>query len=87
MVFFVPDVDTYFKLRQPLFPFEESAPGPWTRTTAEVAEQLADLDAVRSRHAAELEAFNARFNRLNDGHATERVLATFLDESMPWRRS
>ncbi|MGY2872997.1 CDP-glycerol glycerophosphotransferase (TagB/SpsB family)/glycosyltransferase involved in cell wall biosynthesis [Marmoricola sp. URHA0025 HA25] len=87
LVFFVPDLESYFGLRKPLFPFEESAPGPWVRTTAEVADHLTDLDGVRSRYAGEIEAFNARFNALNDGRATERVLETFLDESMPWRQS
>jgi len=86
MVFFVPDVDSYFALRAPLFPYEESAPGPWARTTAEVADLLTDLDGVARRYAGEIADFNARFNTLNDGHATERVLATFLDESTPWRR-
>ena len=85
MVFFVPDLESYFGLRAPLFPFEDSAPGPWARTTAEVAEHLTDLAGVRARHAAELEAFNQRFNALHDGRATERVLATFLDDSAPWR--
>lgn len=87
MVFFVPDLESYFGLRAPLFPFEESAPGPWARTTAEVADLLADHEGVAVRYAAEVAAFNQRFNRLNDGHATERVLATFLDESQPWRQS
>jgi CDP-glycerol glycerophosphotransferase (TagB/SpsB family)/glycosyltransferase involved in cell wall biosynthesis len=87
MVFFVPDLDSYFGLRAPLFPFEESAPGPWARTTSEVADQLADLDRLRATYGDQVAAFNARFNALNDGHATERVLATFLDESMPWRQS
>jgi CDP-glycerol glycerophosphotransferase (TagB/SpsB family)/glycosyltransferase involved in cell wall biosynthesis len=86
MVFFVPDLESYFGLRAPLFPFEESAPGPWARTTAEVARHVADLDGLRQRYADEIRAFNERFNALNDGHATERVLATFLDESRPWRR-
>jgi CDP-glycerol glycerophosphotransferase len=87
MVFFVPDLDSYFRLRAPLFPYEESAPGPWAATTAEVATHLADLDAVRRRHGPQIAAFNERFNTLNDGHATERVLTTFLDEAMPWRQA
>jgi CDP-glycerol glycerophosphotransferase len=86
MVFFVPDLESYFGLRAPLFPFEESAPGPWARTTGEVADLLADPRALSHRYAADLAAFNQRFNELNDGHATERVLATFLDESFPWRQ-
>jgi CDP-glycerol glycerophosphotransferase (TagB/SpsB family)/glycosyltransferase involved in cell wall biosynthesis len=87
MVFFVPDIDSYFGLRAPLFPYEKSAPGPWARTTVEVADLLADHEGVGRRYAEELRAFNGRFNRLNDGRATERVLATFLDESMPWRQA
>jgi CDP-glycerol glycerophosphotransferase len=87
MVFFVPDLESYFGLRAPLFPFEESAPGPWARTTAEVADLLADRAGLGSRYAGEIRAFNERFNTLNDGRATERVLATFLDETMPWRQS
>ena len=85
MVFFVPDIDSYFSLRAPLFPYEESAPGPWARTTTEVGDLLADHEGVGRRYAEELRAFNERFNRLNDGRATERVLATFLDETRPWR--
>ncbi|HEX2893443.1 MAG TPA: CDP-glycerol glycerophosphotransferase family protein [Marmoricola sp.] len=85
MVFFVPDIDSYFGLRAPLFPYEESAPGPWARTTGEVADLLVDHEGVGRRYAEDLRAFNERFNRLNDGHATERVLATFLDETQPWR--
>jgi CDP-glycerol glycerophosphotransferase len=78
MVFFVPDLDDYFALREPLFPFEGTAPGPWVTTTAEVAAALADLDTVRSRYAGEVAAFNARFNALNDGHASERVYDAFF---------
>jgi CDP-glycerol glycerophosphotransferase (TagB/SpsB family)/glycosyltransferase involved in cell wall biosynthesis len=86
MVFFVPDLASYFGLRAPLFPYEESAPGPFAGTTAEVADLLADVDGVARTYAGEIRAFNERFNTLNDGRATERVLATFLDESMPWRQ-
>jgi CDP-glycerol glycerophosphotransferase (TagB/SpsB family)/glycosyltransferase involved in cell wall biosynthesis len=85
MVFFVPDLESYFGLRAPLFPFETSAPGPWARTTSEVADLVADHAGVAQRHATEIREFNERFNTLNDGHATERVLATFLDERTPWR--
>jgi CDP-glycerol glycerophosphotransferase (TagB/SpsB family)/glycosyltransferase involved in cell wall biosynthesis len=85
MVFFVPDIDSYFSLRAPLFPYEESAPGPWARTTGEVADLLADHEGVARRYAGDIAAFNERFNTLNDGRATERVLATFLDETTPWR--
>lgn len=85
MVFFVPDHDSYFGLRPPLFSFEESAPGPWTTTTAQTAAALADLAGLRASHGAAIAAFNTRFNGLHDGRASERVLKTLLDESTPWR--
>ncbi|MGN6251181.1 MAG: bifunctional glycosyltransferase/CDP-glycerol:glycerophosphate glycerophosphotransferase [Marmoricola sp.] len=78
MVFFVPDREEYFALRTPLFPFEGTAPGPWTTTTAEVATALRDLGGVRRTYADEIAAFNRRFNTLNDGHATERVYEAFF---------
>lgn len=80
MVFFVPDLEEYFASREPLFPFAESAPGPWVRTTEGVAAALTDLPALRRDHAEALTAFNARFNALHDGHATRRVVDTFFSD-------
>lgn len=87
IVFFVPDVETYFGQRPPLFSFEDSAPGPWARTTTEVAAALVDLAGLRDSYSTQIEKFNQRFNYLHDGRATERVLATLLDESTPWRQN
>ncbi|MFL6061019.1 MAG: CDP-glycerol glycerophosphotransferase family protein [Marmoricola sp.] len=87
MVYFVPDHDSYFGLRPPLFSFEDSAPGPWTTTTAATAEALADLRRLRATYAGAITAFNERFNQLHDGRATERVLDALLDESTPWRNA
>jgi CDP-glycerol glycerophosphotransferase len=78
MVFFVPDMDEYFGKRPPLFRFEDSAPGPWLSTTAEVADALTDLEALRRAQKADLEAFNATYNALHDGHATQRVIQQFF---------
>jgi CDP-glycerol glycerophosphotransferase len=78
MVFFVPDIADYFALREPLFAYEGTAPGPWCDTTEEVAAQLADVAGVDRRHSADVRVFNERFNGLHDGHATERVLDAFF---------
>lgn len=78
MVFFIPDKEEYLGLRRPLFPYEGTAPGPWATTTTEVIQALTDLPALRRRFAAEIAAFNERFNGLHDGHATDRVLGEFF---------
>lgn len=80
VVFFVPDQDIYFGNRPPLFPFDESAPGPRLTTTEEVAAALADLPALLNSQADDLAEFNRRYNALHDGHATERVIDAFFLE-------
>ena len=73
MVFLVPDLDSTGALRGFLFPFEESAPGPFAATTAEVVEQLRDVDG-----SARLGAPAGRVQRgvqpWQDGKAAQRVV-------------
>lgn len=79
MVFLVPDLDTYTdSTRGFLWDYRETTPGPLVASTAEVVAQLRDFDGLVSRHHADLVAFNARYNRLQDGHAAERVVDAFF---------
>jgi CDP-glycerol glycerophosphotransferase len=78
VVFFVPDLEDYLSSRKVLFDFQPTAPGPLLATTDEVAEALLDLGTVVSEYAAARELFNKEFNRLHDGHATERVINAFF---------
>jgi CDP-glycerol glycerophosphotransferase (TagB/SpsB family) len=74
MVFLVPDLESYSgALRGFLFPFEESAPGPFVATTAEVVEQLLD-PTLRDRYLDQIAAFNARYNPWQDGNTAARVV-------------
>lgn len=77
MVFFVPDEQEYFELRPGLLPFRETAPGPLVHDPAKLADAIRDVMAdgpVAERSRTQIEAFNARFNRLQDGNAAARVL-------------
>ena len=82
-VFFVPDIDTYFAKRPPLFGFAESAPGPLLSTTDDVAARLADLPALAEQTRERISAFNTTYNQLHDGQATQRVLEQFFDVGTP----
>ncbi len=62
------------ELRGFYFDLAEAAPTPLLRTSAELVEALADLDAVTARHADRYARFRETFCSLEDGHATERVL-------------
>jgi CDP-glycerol glycerophosphotransferase len=78
VLFFVPDLEEYLSSRKVLFDFPPTAPGPMLASTAEVADALLDLGSVVSEYAAARELFNKEFNRLHDGHATERVIDAFF---------
>jgi CDP-glycerol glycerophosphotransferase len=78
VLFFVPDLVDYLSSRGVLFDYESTAPGPLLQSTAEVAATLLDLGEVAAEYAAARELFNKQFNRLHDGHATERVINAFF---------
>ncbi|WP_029431513.1 CDP-glycerol--glycerophosphate glycerophosphotransferase [Blastococcus sp. URHD0036] len=62
------------ELRGFYFDLAEVAPTPLLRTSAELVEALADLDALTARTADRYARFRETFCSLEDGHATERVL-------------
>jgi CDP-glycerol glycerophosphotransferase (TagB/SpsB family) len=79
MVFLVPDLDAYgSSTRGFLWDYRETAPGPLVADTAEVVAELRDLDRLTTRWSADQVAFNARYNRLQDGRASERVVTEFF---------
>jgi succinate dehydrogenase/fumarate reductase flavoprotein subunit len=48
------------------------------RPGSEVAAALLDFGEIAAEYAAARELFNKQFNRLHDGHATERVINAFF---------
>jgi len=74
MVFLVPDLERYQETRGWLFDFEPTAPGPFARTTDDVIAALADLDRVRTEHAAAYAAFRDAYLDLEDGLAGARFV-------------
>ncbi len=79
MLFFVPDLERYESgVRGFLYDFRSSAPGPLLETTGQVVDALRDLGALARDYGAELDRFNAEFNRYQDGAAADRVVDAFF---------
>jgi CDP-glycerol glycerophosphotransferase len=57
------------------FELSAEAPGPITRTDAELARVLPEIGHVEAQYADRYQRFRATYCHLEDGHATERVLA------------
>ncbi len=83
MLFLVPDLATYTgSVRGFLYDFAPSAPGPLLDTPDQVVAALRDLAGVEQEYAEAYEAFHRRFNYLQDGHATTRVVSRFFAGDM-----
>jgi CDP-glycerol glycerophosphotransferase len=76
MLFFTYDLDDYEgRLRGFYFDLREMAPGPLVETNEELIEAVRALPESAEEHAGAYAAFRERFCHLEDGHATERVIA------------
>jgi CDP-glycerol glycerophosphotransferase len=75
LAFLTYDLDDFqHRLRGFYFDLEDEAPGPLVETTAELIAVLRDLEGTRTEYAERYARFRARYCRLEDGHATDRVL-------------
>jgi CDP-glycerol glycerophosphotransferase len=75
LVYYAYDLAYYRdELRGFYFDLEPEAPGPICRTTGEVLDALSDLDGVRREFAGRYRAFRERYNPLDDGQASRRVV-------------
>ncbi len=77
-IFHVPDIETWSRNRTTAFPWKGSAPGPRVQTLAGVAACVRDAEPLEEAYADQVAAFNTRFNALNDGSATARVVEALL---------
>jgi CDP-glycerol glycerophosphotransferase len=76
IVLFTYDLDRFrSEIRGFYFDLEEVAPGPMVRDGHDLVDVLADPGSWREEYAARYQAFRATFACLEDGHATDRVLA------------
>jgi CDP-glycerol glycerophosphotransferase len=74
-LFFTYDLE-YFQneLRGFYFDLAEVAPGPLLRTSKELVDAVADIDAIAADHRERYARFRETFSHLEDGAATQRVL-------------
>lgn len=81
LVFYAYDLDYYRdELRGFYFDIGADPPGPVTRTQAELVAALSNPGQIRD-HRPAYERFRSRYNYLEDGHATDRVLAKYFSKT------
>ena len=81
MVFLTPDIEKYVADRGFYFDFVSEAPGPICSTTAEVIGALENINDVAKQYGKAYKAWQTKFTSLEDGKATERVIAAVFGAS------
>ena len=76
ILFLCPDLAEYVSTRGFYFDFASLAPGPILGSSGEVAKALSDLPAVTKKYAKKYAEWRQKFNNLEDGKASSRVVAT-----------
>ncbi|CAB4624253.1 unannotated protein [freshwater metagenome] len=74
MIFLAPDMDDYIAKRGFYFDFEQLAPGPILRDEANLSETLENIESVKLQYAERYLAWQRKFNQLEDGKASKRVV-------------
>lgn len=75
ILFYVYDINNYRdQLRGFYFDFESDSPGPLLKTTQEIVEEIQAMGKEGFSRNGKIKEFRERFNSLEDGKATERVI-------------
>ena len=78
MIFLAPDFDDYVAKRGFYFDFEQLAPGPILRDSSFLRKALESIDSQRAEYAQRYLAWQMKFNKLEDGLASKRVVDATL---------
>ena len=80
MLFYMYDYDLYQgKLRDFYISLDE-LPGPIAKTQDELEYNLDNIDSIFKKYKKKYEAFNKKYNYLDDGNASERVIKEIFKE-------
>jgi CDP-glycerol glycerophosphotransferase len=78
MIFLAPDFDDYVAKRGFYFDFEKLAPGPILRDSSFLRKALEGIDSQKAEYAQRYLAWQQKFNNLEDGFASKRVVDATL---------
>jgi CDP-glycerol glycerophosphotransferase len=78
MIFLAPDFDEYVARRGFYFDFEQLAPGPILRDSSFLRKALESIDSQQAEYSQRYLAWQQKFNKLEDGLASKRVVDATL---------
>jgi CDP-glycerol glycerophosphotransferase len=74
MIFLAPDLKFYEEDRGFYFDYRATVPGPIFNKPEDVVEALGRIDEIAKQYESKYKSWQKRYNSLDDGHATQRVV-------------
>ena len=74
MIFYMYDLDDYKNNLRDFYLDLDELPGPITKNEEELEEAIKNIDEISKKYKEKYEKFNKKFNYLDDGKATKRVI-------------
>ncbi|HJJ07178.1 MAG TPA: CDP-glycerol glycerophosphotransferase family protein [Clostridiaceae bacterium] len=74
MIFYMYDLDDYKNNLRDFYLDLDELPGPITKNEEELEEAIKNIDEISKKYKEKYEKFNKKFNYLDDGQATKRVI-------------
>ena len=80
MLFFMYDFDVYKGRLRDFYISLDELPGPIAKTQDELEEYLVNIDKEFEKNKSKYNKFNKKYNYLDDGNASERVIKVIFKE-------
>ena len=82
MVFYMYDYDDYKNNLRDFYISLDELPGPICKTQDEVEDVITNIDKVSKKYTEKYKKFNAKYNYLDDGDASLRVIKVIFKDAM-----
>ncbi|MCC8072730.1 MAG: CDP-glycerol glycerophosphotransferase family protein [Clostridiales bacterium] len=79
-IFYMYDLDTYGNEIRGFYIDLDELPGPIVKTADELINAVKNADNDKNNYSQKYERFNKKFNYLDDGNASKRVVETIIEE-------
>ena len=80
MLFYMYDIDDYKGNLRDFYISLDELPGPIAKTQDELENNLKNIDKEFKKNKEKYEKFNEKYNYLDDGNASERVIKVIFKE-------
>ena len=85
MLFYMYDYDLYQGSLRDFYISLDELPGPIAKTQDELEDNLKNIDKLFKENKSKYEKFNKKYNYLDDGNASLRVIKVIFKEVFKWK--